>query len=274
MKTTVWILFALLVVIALAVVALMLLPRPATPQRLASDERSRARVLSALIEKSDIRELPAEFIIEDSSRIACSVMRDERGEILTAATVLYDVHQLGSGQRMHVFVFDPAGRCLFHSPDSNAVLDDFRPHRIGFCDLTGDGTVEKIVAFNLYEVGRTADSVQGLGNAFQVWRLSGTSPSLLLEVHYCGYDSATGKFIDPELLWPTAPGNPPIVHVGTGVPDIGLRAFSEEPLAVFSWSARDSTYICRTAASDSWKVVFPNAQPPGAADSKDAVPEP
>lgn len=230
-------------------------------EKMSRNKKNRAGILSELIQANGLSGLPSEFVIEDSSRIACSQIINEKDELLTLAAVSYDVSKLGSGKRTYIFVFNSAGKCLFHSPDGTpTIINDNHPSDMYFCDMTGDGNIEKLVSFDLYETGKIKDSFESFRRAIQVWRISNDNPELLLEVHYRVWDDEHKLFIDPGLSWPISKGDPPVVLVGEGIPDITLEEHTKKPLVTFRWSPKNKKFEWQSDSSVSWKIVYSIAQ--------------
>jgi hypothetical protein len=238
-------------------------------EEMVRNKKKRADILSELIRSNGLTCLPTEFVIEDSSRIGCSQVLNENHELLTLAGVSYDVHNLGTGSRTYIFVFDSSGKCIFHSPDGTlGVSGDNYPYDLFFCDMTGDGDIEKLVEFDLHETGKIQDSLQYRRNAFQVWRLSLDRSELLLEVHYSIFGKERKGAISPDLFWPVRSGTPPVIHVGKGIPDITLGELSKKPLVIFRWSPTKQKYVWNPVLSDRLEIEYPVAQHENSADPK------
>jgi hypothetical protein len=102
------------------------------------DNSSIGKTLLELINKND-EYSESIFGLEDISRINTFSAHDVELGKLTCYIVIYS--KGGKGERGHSFVFNSNDQLLLESKDWLGMLNG------GLIDLTGDGTIEKIVAF-------------------------------------------------------------------------------------------------------------------------------
>ncbi len=212
---------------------------------------NRPRILADLITKNAIVDLPSEFRISESKDIKCDSFKYSDEYAFVVASVVYPVSL--SGSRLHTFFFHVSGKCVFHSPDDLDAWDFAR----SLGDLTGDGKPEKMVKYFRYEVGKTQDSSDPLGDAFQIWRISPENSELLLHVKYKAQKGMDPCDLHPKLVWPRFTGNSKVSDDGVGRPKMWLVSDSEGPKVEFYWSQKNQKFETKKPTGDLWEVIFP-----------------
>ena len=219
---------------ALVVTVFRRVPPPEDPMERLSDPEERRTALAELLRKNAIAGLPAEFNLADEDMdIEYYAAVDNNARTFALAIVTYRLGPSGVG--MCSFVFDKSGRCVLWSPEGWPFLYG------GLLDLTGDGYLEKIVAF-------TEEAESALFAKLQVFRIDRDRAKLLLEVHYNLGPSPSG-----DNWWP----DPIVRSTIKGKVLIELTRMDGMATVSIAWSPEDEAFVVKGRKSRDWRVVFP-----------------
>lgn len=213
-----------------------------TGSRLANP-KTRLSTLSKLIKKNSIKDLPKAFSYrKEEDSVDYFAAADKEGNIFHVVRVTYGFG--GSQHRIYSFVFDSNGECVLRSKQNKHFSHG------GLFDFTGDGTIEKILTFDVGESNGEIAKNTPYDSTLQVWRLQTPSPYILLDVRF--------EFFPDEEDDPNDFTNAVIGYADGKAQRIELVGRGFKPRVSFSWSKAKKQFVCSgPLESKYWKVLFP-----------------
>lgn len=139
------------------------------------------------------------------------------------------------------FVFTADGECILRGSETATIMGDDAG---GLYDLTGDGNVEKVLAYGSKDgKGGNYDTV------LEIWSLRANTANLLLKVAYKEFNTGDAKheFVKPTIQYNQNGKSPSVTLAGGGF----------ESLGTFHWFDQEARFIATPAQSEYWELLFP-----------------